>query len=144
MPNKIKNEDRVIGYLDKGTRIVATKHCFVIQIKEKMKSGEIIWPGRYFYSWLGDAIRGYAKYLAKKRNKAISSSESIFALLDRVAALERTIQEVGDRLNKAFEQKQTDPIEQALLNDSNDDFDEDAIENEEDPEDSEEEEGVDD
>lgn len=105
----------ILGLLDKKTRIVADSHCFIVQEIVKTKDGDL-WAGKYFYSQLGDAIRGYIKHKARSSKKKIISSKPLLDLLDLIASLEKTVKEVGERLEKQFTEIRNDPVEKAIKN----------------------------
>ena len=103
----------ILGLLDKKTRLVADSHCFIVQETVNTKDGEI-WVGKWFYSWLGDAIKGYIKHKAKKSKKNVISSKPLLDLVDLIASLEKNVKEVGERLEKQFEGLRNDPVEKAI------------------------------
>ena len=101
----------VLGLLDKTTRLVVTSYSFNIEVKVKTDAGHT-WVGRYYYSDISSAVRGYAKYRAKKAGKKFSSSKDLLSLLELVSRLDKTIENVGIRLEKAWlETKKFDPVE---------------------------------
>jgi hypothetical protein len=104
MPNGRKKGEsyiKVLGLLDNKTRLVADKRCFIIQALH-----EEVWVPKYYYSDLGFAIKGYAKYLAKKQGKRVSNSAPLMEIFDLLASLEKTIKEVGNRLSKEWKEKE--------------------------------------
>jgi len=102
----------VLGLLDKTTRLVATACSFNIEVKVETGKGEVSWIGKYYYSDLSSAIRGFAKYKAKKMGKKFSGSKDLLNLLELVAALDSTIVAVGKKLEKAWlKNKSFDPVE---------------------------------
>lgn len=117
---------KLIGYFDKKTRLVSSASSFTIQVCDSGKSGEV-WKSIYFYTWIGDAIRGYAKYMARRSGKEISTSRDLSSLLDAVASLERTIKKVGSDIASQWEERQEDPVEQAIAEEEVHDEEEDLI-----------------
>ena len=112
-----KSGHTILGLLDKKTRIVADSHCFIVQKMADPKEDrdiEELWVGKYFYSNLGEAIRGYIKHIARSSKKNISSSKPLLDLLDLIASLEKTVKEVGERLEKQFEALRNDPVENSI------------------------------
>lgn len=107
----------VLGYFDKKTRLAASSHAFVIQVRDDKSDLLADWNSLYFYVWIGDAIRGYVKHLARKKGKVMELSKDLNSLLDKVASLERTVKDVAESLSKQFEQRITDPIEALLVSD---------------------------
>lgn len=103
----------LLGLLDNKTRIVADTHCFIVQERVKTKDGDI-WAGKYFYSQLGDAIRGFIKHKARSSRKKVISSKPLLDLIDLIASLEKTVKEVGERLEKQFEVIRSDPVEKSI------------------------------
>ena len=103
----------ILGILDKKTRLVADSHSFVIQEMIKTKDG-YIWVGKWFYSWLGDAIKGYIKHKARTSNKNVINSKPLLDIIDLIDSLEKTIKEVGDSLSKQFAIIRNDPVEKAI------------------------------
>jgi len=103
----------ILGLLDKKTRLVADRHCFIIQELIKTKDGAI-WAGKYFYGHLGYAIRGYIKHKARSRRNKVISSKPLLDLIDLIASLEKTVKEVGESLEKQFEVIRSDPVEKSI------------------------------
>lgn len=119
MPGERKPREpkyNVLGYFDKKTRLAASSHAFVIQVQDAKVTPED-WKAIYFYVWIGDAIRGYVKHLARKKGKVVELSKDLNSLLDKVSSLEKTVKDVAESLSKQFEQRITDPIEALLVSD---------------------------
>ena len=108
----------VLGLLDKKTRLVADSHCFIMQEIVNTKDGDI-WVGKYFYSQLGDVIRGYIKRKARKAGKTVISSKPLLDIIDLIASLEKTVKEVGESLEKQFAEIKNDPIEKSIKESEN-------------------------
>ena len=109
---KTKTKDTfVLGKLDKKTLLVATQTSFVIKEKRKTAEGEAVWTSRYYYSEIGDAIRGYVRHLLRRPGTAKHLDGNLKTLIDVVTNLENTIKKVGDKLNLDFAERLEDPIE---------------------------------
>lgn len=109
----------VIGYFDKNTRLSSSAHSFDIQMRTVNKVTKVeTWTAMYFYAWIGDAIRGYAKYAARRAGKEISVSKDLSALLDAVAKLETEVRETGKHVTEWWEKHQKDPVEKAIIDQS--------------------------
>jgi len=119
MKNK-KQESFVLGKLDKKTLLVATPQAFVIKEKTKKSDGEIAWANKYYYSELGDAIRGYARHALRRPSTAKHLDGNLKKLIDIVMKLESTIKKVGDRLSVKFEEQLQDPIESHIFHSGDD------------------------
>ena len=113
----------ILGLLDSKTRLVADTHCFIMQKLVDPKEGKIkegdTWIGKYFYSKLGDAIRGYIKHEARGNKKKVISSKPLLDLIDLINSLENTVKEVGERLEKQFEVIRNDPVEKSIKDTKN-------------------------
>ena len=103
----------ILGVLDNKTRLAADSHCFVLQDLIDTKDGKV-WVGKYFYSQLGDAIRGYIKRKARKSGKKVISSKPLLDLIDLITSLEKTVKEVGENLEKQFDKIKNDPVEKSI------------------------------
>lgn len=93
---------RILGMFDKKTRLISDAHAFVIQIFYKPKEAEGFWKSSYYYSTLQDSIRGYCKYIAKKKRTRTVSSKPLLDLLDHVTKLDTTINTACERLSADF------------------------------------------
>jgi len=115
---KDTNKDTfLLGKLDKKTILVATPRAFVI--KEKIRAGddsEDNWVSKYYYSEIGDAIRGYARHLLRRPSTAKHLDGSLKTLIDLISRLETTIKKIGDKLNVQFAERLQDPVESHLFN----------------------------
>lgn len=104
----------VLCYLDKNTRITASEHAFVLQERHKIKDQDM-WVGRYFYSELGDVVRGYVKHALRKPEIVSKLDGSVKGLVDKITELEGVIQAVTLSLNTELAEHEKDPIEAAML-----------------------------
>jgi hypothetical protein len=111
-----KRESFILGKLDKKTILVATPHAFVIKERIKSADGEVGWASKYYYSEIGDAIRGYARHLLRRPSTAKHLDGNLKTLIDLIVKLESTIKKVGDKLNLEFAERLEDPIESHLFN----------------------------
>lgn len=109
---KSKKTKRVLGLLDKKTRLAADSHSFVLEkmvnIKDDDGNVEKVWTSRYFYSDLRNAIRGYVKHKARESGKTTIDSKPLLDLLDLVSNLEKTIEKVADKLSREWKEKQNE------------------------------------
>lgn len=104
----------ILGLLDKGTRLVADSHAFILQFKKKVGKDQI-WASTYYYSALGDAIRGYAKHAARKKGRKVPNTKPLLDLIDLVTVLEKTVKDVGESLSTKWASIMDDPIERAIF-----------------------------
>lgn len=111
----VRRGPNILGSLDKDTRLVADKHCFMLQKEIKAKDGSMVWYSAYFYSSLGDALRGFIKHKARKAGLKVPNSKPMLDILDLIASLERTVLEVGDKLSKEWQSIVSDPIERVII-----------------------------
>jgi hypothetical protein len=114
--NDEKQTSFILGKLDKKTLLVATSRAFVIKERVKAGDGEVGWTSKYFYSEIGDAIRGYARHLLRRPSTAKHLDGDIKTLIDVIGKLEKTIKKVGDKLNLQFAERLQDPVESHILN----------------------------
>jgi len=108
----------VIGLLDATTRLTSTQHSFNIEEKcsRKAEDGAVqeVWVARYFYSTISSALRGYAKYKAKKMGIDVAKNGTLSDILALVTLLDKTIKDVGVRLEEGWRTASAyDPIEAA-------------------------------
>jgi hypothetical protein len=115
MKKKKKRESFVLGKLDKKTLLVATQHAFVIKERVKIKDKEE-WVGKYYYSEIGDALRGYARHALRRPEEAKKLDGSIAQLITRVTELENAVKEIGEKLNTEWISRMRDPVELYLYN----------------------------
>lgn len=94
---KAKKESFILGNLDKKTRLDATQHAFVIKEKTKATDGTISWTSKYYYSEIGDAIRGYARHVLRRPSMAKHLDGDIKTLIELISKLEKTIKKMGDK-----------------------------------------------
>ena len=93
---------KILGLFDNRTRLIADSHAFVIQLFTKPRESEGFWKSTYYYSTLQDSIRGYCKYIAKKKKTRTVSSKPLLDLLEHVASLDNTINTACERLASDF------------------------------------------
>jgi len=105
----------VLVKLDKKTVLAATQHSFVIKAKVKMKDGGTTWLSKYYYSELGDAIRGYARYVLRRPSTAKHLDGEMKSLIEVVGKLENTIKQIGDKINLDFAVRLEDPVENHII-----------------------------
>jgi len=115
MKAKKNKESFVLGKLDKNTMLTATSNAFIIKEKITAPDGEVRWISKYYYSELGDAIRGYARHLLRRPSTAKHLDGSITTLIDTITKLENTVKKVGDKLNLDFAARLEDPVEHQLI-----------------------------
>ena len=102
----------VIGYLDKNTRLSVSTYSFDIEVLRITKDGDGVWLGKYFYSDVQSAIRGYAKYKAKELARSKKRKEKLDDILDFLKELDATIKNVGEKLQKTWDNlDKFDPVE---------------------------------
>lgn len=104
----------VLCYLDKNTRIVASEHSFTVQERHKAKDQEM-WVGKYFYSEVGDAVRGFVRHALRKPEVVSKLDGSIQSLVNKITELETVIQAVTVRINAEIAEHEKDPVEAAML-----------------------------
>jgi len=114
MPKPRKKESVVLGKLDKKTILVSSSNAFVLRERIKNKDGEYDWVSKYFYSEIGDAVRGYARHALRRASMAKRLDGSLGALITQIERMEAKIEKVGARLEHAWAQRQQDPIEACL------------------------------
>ena len=119
-PKKVSvPESFVLGRLDKKTMLVATKHSFVLQERVKVKD-ESHWVGRYYYSNLPEAIKGYVRRKLRRPENAKELDGTLKALITMINNLENTVKEIGSKLSAEWEARIQDPVEVSLLNSGDD------------------------
>jgi hypothetical protein len=95
--------------------LVATQAAFVIKEKVKEANGKAVWVSKYYYSEIGDAIRGYARHLLRRRSTAKHLDGELKTLVDVIVRLEKTIKKIGAKLNLQFAERIKDPVEHCLF-----------------------------
>lgn len=97
-----KSHRVVIGYIDPSTRIAIEDKVFLVEQKKK-KNDQEIWMGKHYFSRFDDLLRFYIRIYIKAESKKVPEGErTLLALLDRFAALESKIQEVGNSLQESW------------------------------------------
>ena len=115
MAEKLQSDTFILGKLDRKTILVACPHSFVIKERIKNVKGEYHWVGKYYYSEIGDAIRGYARHVLRRSSGTRILNGNIKDLIGRIEALENTIKTIGEQLTKTWTKRMKDPVEAALL-----------------------------
>ena len=110
----IKVDALVIGQLDTRTILVATANCFVIKEKVKTAAGDA-WVGKYYYTEVWDAIRGYARHKLRDPSVVQKLDGNLPDLIATVGRLENTIKDIGDKLASAWTLRIQDPVESHLF-----------------------------
>jgi hypothetical protein len=99
----------VICKLDKETRLAGSSDCFILQVYTvDRRSKNKTWKNQFYWYSIGDVIRGYINYVAKRQS---IKKQGVGALLELLTKVEQALESTCDRLSDAFEE---DPIEQAL------------------------------
>lgn len=96
--------------LDNRTQLRAGKNCFVLTHK-----GEDKHINKYFYSEIGDALRGYARNILKDPAKVKQLGGKVTNLMKLIKELEKTIDKVGTDLQLKWEEVFSDPVECAII-----------------------------
>lgn len=89
-------------FLDKKTKLVASEHSFVIKEKVKVKDGEATWIGKFFYSEIADAIRGYARHHLRRPELAAKLDGSIETLIKVLEELDAHINTIADKVKETM------------------------------------------
>jgi len=109
------SESFLLGKFDDDTALVATPNSFVIRERVHTKTGKEMWANKYYYTEIGDAVRGYARLALRQKKRAAGLHGSLPRLIEIVNKLEGTIKTIGDRLAKALGERLKDPIEAHLF-----------------------------
>jgi hypothetical protein len=112
---KPRKDSSILVELDKKTVLAANSYSFILKEKIKGKNGEVILQSKYYYSELGDAVRGYAKHVMRRPSTIKRLDGTIENLITIIGKLENTIKKVGDKLNATFADRLNDPVERQLL-----------------------------
>jgi hypothetical protein len=110
----------VMCQLDKKTLLAATPTCFVLKERVKVKSSDDVneqytWVSKYYYSELGDALRGYVKHKLRKPETAKDLDGSILNLIKVIEKLETIVTVTGNRLVESWDKRMCDPVEAQMF-----------------------------
>ena len=100
----------VLCQLDRETQLCASSECFVLLKQHNDELRPV-----YYYSELGDALRGYARNLLKDKDKIKNLDGKVASLMQLVKSLETKISDVGETLQEHWDNRSNDPIEKATL-----------------------------
>lgn len=114
--SKSKKESFILCQLDKTTVLAATAKSYTIRERVKTKDGEYVWVSKYFYSEIGDAVRGYAKYALRRKKSKKKLDGSIGALISQIKKLEARVEKIGTMIDNTIRELERDPIENWLAN----------------------------
>jgi hypothetical protein len=89
-------------FLDKKTKLVASDHAFVIKERIKTKDDEAVWVGKYFYSDVADAIRGFARHALRKPELVSKLDGSIENLIKVLEDLDKTIVDIAEKVKNTL------------------------------------------
>lgn len=112
--DKKASENFLMVKLDKNTILVASPHSFVIRERTKTKDGDL-WVGKYYYSEIGDAVRGYARHMLRRPEEGKKLDGNMQTLINQLAAWETAIREVGQKIAEKWEAAMSDPVEAMLM-----------------------------
>lgn len=110
-----KHYSIVIGRLDRDTLLAASSEAFILRERTKGNNGQIIWLDRYFYTEIGDALRGYVRRTLRRPEEAKKLDGNIHALITKISELEDAVKDVGIQLAVKWSERLNDPIEAHLL-----------------------------
>ena len=112
-----KSTSYVLCKLDSKYSLFASKCSFIIKerIKQKDEESEDAWIGKYFYSDLDDAIRGYLRH--KLRSKSVSKKVNgdLNKLLEVIEELNKSMHDLFSNFEKEMVDKLRDPVEHHML-----------------------------
>ena len=95
--------------LEKDVRIASDDTSFILQILKE--DGE--WENKFFYSWIGDALRGYIIF-ASQRAARHDLDGGVQELANKIESLGKKIEEAGDDLQNRWDQFFEDPVEKEI------------------------------
>ena len=95
--------------LEKDVRIASDDTSFILQILKE--DGE--WENKFFYSWIGDALRGYIIF-ALQRAARHDLDGGVQELANKIESLGKKIEEAGDDLQNRWDQFFEDPVEKEI------------------------------
>jgi hypothetical protein len=98
-----------------NTLLTASAEAFIIRERSKRGDGTTVWADRYFYTEIGDALRGYVRRTLRRPEEAKKLDGNIHALINKIADLEESVKNVGEHLNAHWIERLNDPIEAHLL-----------------------------
>ena len=109
-----KNTSYLLCTLDDTYSLFASKNSFVI--KERVKSKEDdAWVGKYFYSDLNDALRGYTRHLLRSKKIAKKVHGDIKLLQDELVKHTNNMAKFCKQFEHDLMTKLRDPVEHRLL-----------------------------
>ena len=113
--------DYLLCQLDKTTQLVVNAHAFVIKklSKVKKKDGEqtiIIetWLPKYYYSEIGDAVRGYVKHALLSADGIKELDGSVPTLVKALEHMEATVKTISKEFTDMWNERMKDPVEAFL------------------------------
>lgn len=93
-----------LAQLSPNIRLVAGPKSFMLAVKTKAK-GEVFYKTKYYYSDIGEALRGFMRYICKLPLEEHGKVPKIKRLLKRLDYLDKKISEVGSALTAEWETK---------------------------------------
>lgn len=101
--------------LDGTVELSALDNCFLLTVKNGAER-----PHRYYYSWIGEALRAYILYSLRQFSQR-SPGEDISRLIEQVDKLDMNISSAAIQMSgnmqtikKEIEARLNDPIEQEI------------------------------
>ena len=109
-----KNKPYALCKLNKRMVLSFSSRAFIIKESVKTKDGSV-WVNKWYYSTLGDAIRGYAVHAIRDRHLAKMLDGSFQDLVECIQKFEKHLDHICTKVLEAWDNRMDDPIEKKLL-----------------------------
>jgi hypothetical protein len=112
--DKEKNEPQALCKLNKRMVLSFSSRAFIIKERVKTKDGPV-WVNKWYYSTLGDAVRGYAVHALRDKRLSKMLDGSFQDLIDCIQKFEKHLDDICIKVLDAWDTRMEDPIEKKLM-----------------------------